>query len=338
MFFSCWESGEKTPPFSDSWVLYSKIGCAVSDSPYGNFRSLGIFLKGRKDQGDSTAWDAQMVHNPLIKSFNGKYYLYYVAGKDPGIQPAGSSGANVNKRNRVQQSQKIGVIEFSSIEDLLAGRFKRPDQPLLSPRTRVKPDDVVNSSPPGVVAKPDNLIVVNPAVEYRASDGKYILVFKGNIYDPTWRGVHGMAIGDSPTGPFKATDQFIFDVESRDDEKVSAEDPYIWYHHRDKKFYAVMKDFTGKLTGGEPALAMMESSDGVNWKPSPSPLFMKKELILKDGSILKVQNLERPQLLLDKNDNPVVLFAACSIDPCGPKTDGSTFNVQIPLKKIKLKK
>jgi hypothetical protein len=338
LFYSAWESGSQIPPFGDSWVLYSKIGCAVSDSPYGNFKSMGIFLKGRKDQGDSTAWDAQMVHNPLIKTFNGKYYLYYGSSNDPGIQTKGSSGENLTKRNRVQQNQKIGVIEFKSIDDLMAGRFKRFDQPLLAPRTRVKPDNVINSSPHGTIAKPDNLIVVNPAVEYRPSDGKYLLVFKGNMFDPTWRGVHGVAIGDSPIGPFTATDQFIFDVETKANEKVSAEDPFIWYHHKKRKFYAVMKDFTGKLTSGEPALAMMESVDGLDWKPSPKPLFMKKELILKDGSVLKVQNLERPQLLLDKHDNPVVLFAACSIDPCGPKTDGSTFNVQIPLEKVKFAK
>jgi hypothetical protein len=335
LFYSAWESGPQLPPFGDSWVLYSKIGCAVSDSPYGNFRSMGIVLKGRKEQGDSTAWDAQMVHNPLIKFFNGKYYLYYVASNDPGPQLKGNSGERLSKRNRVQQNQKIGVIEFNSIEDIFAGHFKRFDHPLLSPRTRVKPDQVINPSPEGAFAKPDNLIVVNPAVEYRPSDGKYLLIFKGNVYDPTWRGVHGVAIGNSPTGPFTATDQFVFDVETKANEKVSAEDPYVWYHHKDKKFYAVMKDFTGKLTGSEPGLAMMESGDGVNWTPSARPLFMKKELILKDGTILKVANLERPQLLLDKHDNPVVLFSACSIDPCGAKTDGSTFNVQIPLIKNK---
>lgn len=67
LFFSAWESGPDVPPFSQSWVLNSKIGVAVSDSSYGNFKSLGIFLKGRGLQGDSTVWDAQMVHNPLEK-------------------------------------------------------------------------------------------------------------------------------------------------------------------------------------------------------------------------------------------------------------------------------
>jgi len=334
LFFSAWESGPDIPSFANSWMLYSKIGCAVSDSPYGNFNRLKIFLKGRKDQGDSTAWDAQVVHNTLIKKFNGKYYLYYGGSKDPGSLPAGTEGSNQSKQVRTRLNQKIGVLEFNSIEDLMAGRFIRSNQPLLSPRTRVINIEIMNPSPPGTVAGPDNLIVVNPAVVFRPSDKKYLLYFKGNIYDPDWRGVLGVALSDSPAGPFVATDNFVFDFTDNQGKKVSAEDPYVWYHRKDKLFYAVLKDFTGKLTGSEPGLAMMQSVDGIKWVPAPTPLFMKKELILKDGSHLKVNRLERPQLLLNDFDEPIVLFAACSIDDCNPKKDGGTFNVQIPLKKI----
>lgn len=337
LFFSAWESGPNIPQFSESWLTNSKIGVAVSNTPDGNFQSLGIVLKGRNAAGDSSAWDAQTAHNPLIKTFNGKYYLYYVSSVDPGIQPTGSPGESLNKRNRLQQNQKIGVVEFNSIEDLLAGNFTRSINPLLSPRTRVKPDNVLNPSPVGTIAKPDNLIVVNPAVVFRPTDSKYLLFFKGNLYDPNWRGVHGVAIGDSPTGPFSTTDKFVFDFEDGSGKKVSAEDPFVWYHRKDHCFYAVVKDFNGKLTGSEPGLALLQSTDGMDWNPAPSPIFMKKELILKDGTILKVDNLERPQILLDKNDDPIVLCAACSIGPVGSKQDGGTFNVQIPVKKIRKK-
>jgi len=337
-FFSAWESGPDVPPFSASWLTNSKVGVAVSDVPDGHFRSLGIVLKGRNAEGDSTAWDAQTVHNPLIKYFNGKYYLYYVSSVDVGVQPEGSPGEKLNKRNRLQQNQKIGVVEFNSVEDFIAGNYNRSSQPLLSPRTRVKPDKVLNPSPKGTTAKPDNLIVVNPAVVFRPSDKKYLLFFKGNMYDPNWRGVHGVAIGDSPAGPFTATDNFVFDIDDGSGQKVSAEDPYVWFHRKDNCFYAVVKDFTGKLTGSEPGLALLQSDDGLNWKRAAMPLFSKKELILKNGKILKVDRLERPQILLDKNDDPMVLFAACSIDPCNNKQDGGTFNVQIPIKKVRMDK
>lgn len=43
LFYSAMDSGENCPPFIDSWVLGSKIGVAVSDSPYGGYKDLGIF-------------------------------------------------------------------------------------------------------------------------------------------------------------------------------------------------------------------------------------------------------------------------------------------------------
>lgn len=338
LFFSAWESGPEIPHFSDSWVLYSKVGVAVSDYPDKKFSSLGIFLKGRKEEGDSTAWDAQSAHNPSIKLFADYFYLYYVSSVDLGVQPLGSLGEKLSKRNRVQQNQKIGVVKFKTIDDFISGNYTRYSSPLLAPRTRVKDGNVINPSPEGTVSKPDNLIVVNPAVVCRSSDDKYLLYFKGNFYDPSWRGVHGVAIGDTPTGPFEALDHPVFDVDDGTGAKVSAEDPFVWYHRKDKCFYAVVKDFTGKLTRSDPGLAMLQSKDGLEWTPAEEPFFMKRELILSNGETLQVNRLERPQLLLDKNDDPIVLFAACSIDDCNNKKDGGTFNVHIPLIKKKRKR
>jgi hypothetical protein len=332
MLYSTWECGDSIPPFQNSWVLYSKIAYAVSDYPDRNFKFQKIVLRGRALDGDSTAWDAQMVHNPHVKKFNGKYYLYYGGGKDPGIQPKGSKGEKLNKRNRVQQNQCIGVIEFNSFDDLLSGNFKRPDKPILRPRTRVKPDNVVNPSPDGTEPKPDNLIVVNPSVVRRPSDGKFLLFFKGNFYNPNWRGVHGVAVGDSPAGPFTATDNFVFGIRNEDGKIASGEDPFVWYNKKHQKFYVILKDFTGKITKGRPGLAILESKDGIKWERPENSFFMKKQVILRSGDTIKVANLERPQLLLNDSGDPRVLFAACSLGPVSNKTDGSTFNVHIPLK------
>ncbi|MEN8115345.1 MAG: glycoside hydrolase family protein [Bacteroidota bacterium] len=333
MLYSTWECGDSIPAFSNSWVLHSKIAYAVSDYPDRNFQFQKIVLTGRALDGDSTAWDAQMVHNPHLKRFNNKYYLYYGAGKDSGVQPKGSKGENVNKRNRVQQNQKIGVIEFNSFEDLVAGNYQRFDTPLLDARTRVKPDNIVNPSPEGTEPKPDNIIVVNPSVVQRPSDGKYLLYFKGNFYNPGWRGVHGVALSDSPTGPFKATDHFVFDIRNEDGTIASGEDPFVWYHKAHKKFYVVLKDFSGRITEGKPGLAILESIDGIKWTKPDNPFFMKKQVVLNSGDTIKVDRLERPQLLTDENGNPQVLYSACAIVNVGPRTDGTSFNVHIPLKR-----
>jgi len=332
MLYSTWESGDSLPKFGDSWVLHSKIAYAVSDHPDRDFKFQKVVLQGKALEGDSLAWDAQMVHNPHLKRFNGTYYLYYIGSKDPGPQPQGSKGENVNKRNRVQQSQKIGVIAFNNFQDLMSGNFKRPDQPLLSPRTRVKSNDIVDPSPEGTQAKPDNIIVVNPAVVQRPSDGKFLLFFKGNLYEPHWKGVHGVAISDSPTGPFIPSDDFVFDIKDKNGKISSAEDPYVWYHQKHKRFYAVFKDFTGNITGKEPGLAVLESLDGMDWTKPESSFFMAKEVILKNSDTIKVHHLERPQLLLDDIGNPLVLYGACSLINVGPRKDGSSFNVQIPIR------
>ena len=332
MLYATWESGDSIPEFSNSWVLYSKIAYAVSDYPDRGFEFQKIILRGSVLDGDPEAWDAQMVHNPHVRKFNQKYYLYYIGARDPGVQPSGSKGEHVNKRNRVQQNQHIGVIEFNSFEDLINGNFTRPDAPLLSPRTRVKPELIVQPSPPGTKPKPDNIIVVNPSVVQRPSDGKYLLYFKGNFYNPGWRGVHGVAIGDSPTGPFTATDHFVFDIRNEDGTIASGEDPFVWYHKKHEKFYVVLKDFSGRITEGKPGLAILESMDGIKWTKPVNSFFMKKQLILNSGDTIKVSNLERPQLLFDEMGNPQVLYSACSLGSVGKKTDGSTFNVHFHLR------
>ncbi|MEN8153088.1 MAG: glycoside hydrolase family protein [Acidobacteriota bacterium] len=332
MLYNTWECGDSIPEFRNSWVLYSKIAYAVSDLPDRDFKFQKIVLTGKALDGDFKAWDAQMVSNPHLKRFNGKYYLYYIGSVDPGTQPAGSKGERVDKRNRVQQYQKIGVIEFNNFEDLMSGNFIRPSSPILSPRTRVKPGNIVEPSPRGTKPKPDNIVVVNPSVVRRPSDGKYLLYFKGNFYDPNWRGVHGVAISGSPTGPFRATDHFVFDIRIEENKIANGEDPYVWYHALHKKFYVVLKDFRGKITKGKPGLAILESIDGIKWTRPENSFFMKKQLILNTGDIIKVHRLERPQLLIAKDGTPEVLYCACALVDVNTRKDGASFNVQIPLK------
>ncbi len=331
MFYSRWPSGSDKAKFGDGWLLNSEIAYAVSNFPDRDFKFIKVVLRGRMHEGRPDAWDAQSVHNPHIKRFDGKYYLYHTGSSDPGIQPEGSPGAGLSKRNRIQQNQKIGVVEFASIDDLLAGNFTQSEKPLLTPRTRVKKDNVLNPSPPGVEPLPDNLIVVNPSVVFRASDKKYLLYFKGNLYDPYWKGAHGVALSDSPEGPFVPLDKFIFDFKGADGKLASAEDPYVWYNNSKQKFYAVFKDFTGKITGGAPGLAIMTSEDGEHWETMENSMFMPLQLVLKNGTQVKVDRLERPQLLIDIHGIPKVLYAACSVLPVNQKKDGSSFNIQIPL-------
>lgn len=318
-------------PFTQAWVLGSKLGLAMSDFPDGGFKHLGFFYNTDGFQHDTSSWDAQTVVNPHLRKFNGKYYLYYSGSVDPGNKNIKSDTGTMDKRSRVQQNQKLGVIEFNSFSELLKGQFISYKQPLLTPRTRVKNNDIVDPSPKGTIPLPDNIILVNPSVVYRAYDKKYLLYFKGNIYDPGWRGVHGVAIADSPAGPFVPLNRAVFEVPVSEGEKLSAEDPYVWYCQKEHLFYAVFKDFTGRFTKQGPCLAIMYSEDGIDWHLPENSLFMKKELRLKSGEILKMDRLERPQILLDEEGIPQVLYSASSITNVNPRTEGCSFNVQIPL-------
>ena len=335
MLYATWDTGPDDKSFSNAWVLYSEIAYAVSDFPDHDFKQVATILQGRRYEGDSTAWDAQAVHNPHIKRFNGKFYLYYIGNRDPGSVEKGKPGWALDKRNRCQQMQSTGVIEFESFDDLLSGNFDRPDKPLLLPRTRVRKDldHMLFPSPEETKTMPDNLIIVNPSVVYRESDNQYLLYFKGNMYNPGWRGVHGVAVGDSPKGPFLAQDDFIFDIRNEGGTIASAEDPFVWYNRKHKLFYAIIKDFSGRITGTEPGLAILSSEDGLDWRiPENGANSIRKGIVFSNGDTIKVKNLERPQLLLDKYGNPQVLFAACSVEPVGNKRDGTTFNVHIPLR------
>lgn len=218
---------------------------------------------------------------------------------------------------------------------MLTDNFIRPDKPLLSPSTRVKSANVINPSPAGTIAGPDNMVVVNPSVVYRRADSKYLLYFKGNWYDPVWRGVHGVAIGDSPLGPFQVQPQIMFDIKDKNGKIANAEDPFVWYHTEHKLFYAVLKDFTGRLTGGEPSLALLQSQNGIKWELSPKPEFMKKQVLLKNGNNIQLYHLERPYLLLDTSGYPVVFYGAAAIKLPAKQIITGTFNVHIPLQRPK---
>lgn len=332
LFYSAMNSGPAMPPFVDAWIYGSKIGVAVSDSPYGGFLDLGFVMNKDGYLPDSRKWDSQTVSNTHIKRFGNRYYLYYCGSVNPDASIAVKG--KLSRRDRIQQNQKLGVVSFASIDEFLKGNYKECDAPLLEPRTRVKSDNVLSPSPQGTTPMPDNLVMVNPSVVYNPKTGKYLLYFKGNVYDPTWRGVHGVAISDAPDGPFKVLDQPVFEYKNDKGIKFNAEDPFVWYHRKDSCFYAVMKDFNGSLTLNVPGLAIMESIDGINWNPTDDPLFMKKELKLRNGKTIGVDRLERPQLLLDDNDDPIVLYSACSITPLNKKRDGSSFNIQIPIRRI----
>ena len=136
--------------------------------------------------------------------------------------------------------------------------------------------------------------------------------------------VHLCAVADSPVGPFVKHQKPIFTAEGS---SFPAEDPYIWM--QDGCYYAIVKDMHGSFTNAGRSLALFCSEDGFNWKPVDEPLLSTPEIRWADGKVLKLQHLERPQILFD-GDVPAALFMAADTMKNYSRS-GHTFNVHVPI-------
>lgn len=283
LYFSFWP---KSGSFDNDWVICSKIGYAVSDNPYGDFVYRGIAL----DSG--IGWDSGSVHNPAVIKHERKYYMYYMGNY--------GNGEFWHHRNH----QRIGV----AVADTPEGPWQRFDQP------------VIDVSP----QRYDSLMTSNPSVTI-GDDGKFYMIYKAvednGKYPKGGAVVCGIAVADTPTGPFQKHNEPIL---VNPENEWSVEDAFIW--HENGRFYAIAKDFQGYFTKSEKGdLALFYSDDAVDWKPAENPLALKKELIFED-SVVPLFRMERPQIYFE-DDKPKVLLCACMPSE---KAD-ETFNVSIPV-------
>ncbi len=280
-----------------SWVSHSEIAHAVSDSPYGPFKFKDVALPPR----DPAYWDGLVTHNPNIKYFNGKYYLYYMGNTGDGLVT--DSGLNFVHRN----NQRIGV----AVADDPNGPWERFDKPIID----VSPDSTAH----------DALMTSNPSVA-QMPDGRFLMVYKavGKKNEMPFGGpvVHLAAFSDSPIGPFIKQSDPIFTSEKN--EFFPAEDPYIWSDNG--CIYAIIKDQGGYFWNTGRSLILFKSTNGLDWKLAKNPLVYTLELNWENGAIQKMNAIERPQLYVE-NGNPKALLVAV-LDT----TNSYSFNVQIPLK------
>jgi hypothetical protein len=148
LFYSRWR--RDGPHAFNGWVYESEIARAVAERPEGPYMHVETVMQGRG--GD--AWDAAMVHNPSIRQFDGRYYVYHIGTRD------GNDRATDFEDH--QYSQRIGV----AVADSLEGPWTRFDQPLVEPQVG------------GAVQH----YVTNPSVA-RGPDGRYWMMLKGKRLD-----------------------------------------------------------------------------------------------------------------------------------------------------------
>ncbi|MFI3206284.1 MAG: glycoside hydrolase family protein [Clostridia bacterium] len=285
LYFSFWPKHTT----GSGWLTHSQIGYATSESPTGPFTYGGIALAG----AGGAEWDRDCVHNPAILKLDGVYYLYYMGNY--------GDGEYWNHRNH----QRIGV----AYSDNPKGPFKRFDKPVI---------DVTDGSF-------DGLMTSNPTVCV-GPDKKIYMMYKAVSQDGEMpKGgdvICGMAVAEHPLGEFVKRNEPIL---QNPEYSWSVEDPFLWYE--DGRFYAIAKDFNGTFTNSDPGtVALFESEDGFDWHLCEEhPLACKKEILWEDGSVLKLNKMERPQMWLDETGKPSVLSCACQYFDNGEEL---TFNVQ----------
>lgn len=291
LFYSRWP--EKTH-FS-GWVTHSEIAHAVSASPTGPWKYKDVALPARGKR----FWDGMCTHNPCIRKFGGRYYLYYT-----GNTGDGKAMPDLNWTHR--NSQRIGV----AVADSPDGPWKRFDEPLV---------DVSRDK-----NAPDSLMVSNPALT-RRPDGTYLMVYKavGRQRKLPFGGpvVHLSACATSPTGPFVKNAKPVFT-----DGKAlfPAEDPCLFTYNG--KVYAIIKDQGGFFVGHKGRSLVLFEEDGKGgWKLSDNPMVAGTSIRHASGKISHLRYLERPQVYIE-NGKMVALLCAAAEE--GMK---KTYNVQIPL-------
>ena len=303
MFYSRWRTNNHS--FGDGWLFGSEIAHAVADSPGGPFTPTGVVLGRRMNDVRLAYWDSQTQHNPHVRKFGGRFYLYYMASVDPGT----NAWPDVDQRNRIQRNQRIGVVVADSIPDLVDGKFKRPDAPILSPVYSTNADADRRINPVDFAA---NRMVNNPSVIQRP-DAKFQLIYKSNWPQPPRYG-HGTALADNPAGPFTLLPGPILSDHGREDENH-------WFDAVRRRYFLVCKNF------GPGGIEQMESVDSTNWVSSG--IQFGKVIRWADGVSEPVDALERPQLLLNTDGQPMMLYMAARRVLANGGVE--SFNVHIPL-------
>lgn len=271
LFYSRWK---KQYGFH-GWLTHSEIAHATSKSPAGPWKYKETVLRG-SGQG---SWDAITAHNPKIKYFEGKYYLYYIGtnmgGKDYTdgelVETAKTGYAHPNWKI-LRPNQRTGV----AVSNSLNGPWTRMDKPLVEP------------------SGPIATLTVNPAID-KGKDGKYYLIIKGDKPNEK-RFIRNQAVGVSehPDGPFEIQEKPVIDY-------MDTEDMSIWYDENRNRFYGVFHahNYIGLVT----------SVNGTDWEKANEFVLKNKEILLEDGTVIGPDRMERP-FVYHENGQPKVLSVA----------------------------
>lgn len=258
-----------------AWLTHSQIAVATSKNPHGPWTYKYTALQGRRGNN----WDAITAHNPKIKKFGNKYYLYYISTNiSPNLteqQLIDTAKVGYSHKNwpSLRNNQRTGV----AIADKITGPWKRLDKPIINP------------------SPPLHTLTVNPAITQKP-DGNYLLMIKADKEPKKGsRRIQAIATSKTPVGPFKIHPKPAI----RD---FDTEDASIWFDKSKKQYYAIYHAHTH--------FGMITSADGLTWKKAKQNLFSPKSFTAKAGKPFKAQRMERPSVYTNDQGIPQVFISS----------------------------
>ena len=239
-------------------------------------------------------WDERTAHNPWIKKFDGKYYLYYISTNFGGreltegqLQRARTEWIDDEYRAMIRESQRIGV----AIADSVYGPWTRLVKPQVEP------------------GGPIETITCNPAVSQRP-DGGYIMLVRGDMPGMDELVRHqAVALAPTPTGPWKIQDKAAVD-------ELNAEDPALWWDEKRQRYYGIYHAFG--------YMGLITSENGLEWRRANNYKIMELAYRHKNGNMIEVARMERPFVFLE-DGVPRVLTVSIRHE------DGESYSLFIPL-------
>lgn len=256
-----------------AWLTHSEIAVASSNTPFGPWNYEFTALKGRR----GNYWDAVTAHNPKIKRFGSKYYLYYISTgstlSEEELISTARGGYQHKHWSSLRNNQRTGV----AVSDRISGPWKRADQPMVKP------------------VEPLYTITVNPAMT-SMPDGRYLLMIKGDKFPEKGSPrIQAIGLGQTPTGPFEIQPEpAIADFDT--------EDASLWYDKTRGCYYACFHAHTH--------FGMITSTDGISWDKAQNYLFSAKGFKSEDGGTFTAERMERPSVFLNDQGVPVVFISS----------------------------
>lgn len=258
-----------------AWLTHSEIAHATSKSMTGPYTNFETVLTARKGY-----WDSVTAHNVQVRKFGDRYYMYYtstntgnekLSSKD--LEETANTGYSHKYWNLLRSNQRAGVAVSSSLN----GPWKRFDSPFIEPNG------------------PIETVTVNPSV-CQGNDGKFCLIIKGDdANSEKKRVIQAVGISDSPIGGFKLEDKPAFS-------DIPTEDVCVWFDRQRERYYAVFHAHGGNFIG------MITSADGRKWDKAKNYEVCKKEIPLNDGTVMKVDRMERPYVYIEDDEIKMLSF------------------------------